>query len=107
MILELLNCPLAAIRVRAIHLLGLSLSTADGNQLDNKYVLQFEALWGFQTMSENLSHHDDDNESVLDAILNLMYWRRGYGSPSHIYTSSKPRPQRLSAINEVSMSKLY
>lgn len=95
-LIELLDNSLPAIRVHAIHLLGMSLSAFDGVQIDNKVVIQFETMQGFQCVAENLSKHPLDNESVLDALLNLMFWRRSGNRQGH-----SQNPPKLSSIDEV------
>ena len=73
--LELLNCSHVAIKVRAIHFLGLSLSGNNG-EIDPRQVLQFEKIQGFNTVATKLSDFIGDSEAITESLLSLFFWRR-------------------------------
>ena len=77
-----------------MHLLGYSLSTADGevrhfyqlslsltphvDQLDARAVMQFDRIQGFGCVAAKLPcNHFGDSEIIIERLLSLFFWRRG------------------------------
>jgi hypothetical protein len=74
-IFDLLSCPHVAIKLRAIHFLGLSLSGQHG-EIDSRQVLQFEKIHGFASLASRLSDYSGDTEALTEGLFSLFFWRR-------------------------------
>jgi hypothetical protein len=104
-IFDLLSCPHVAIKVRAIHFLGLSLSGQHG-EIDPRQVLQFEKIQGFASLAARVSEHSGgDTEALTEGLLSLFFWRRAVRVGGAIDSGGVPSAQNplfgLDVIDEV------
>jgi hypothetical protein len=101
-ILDLLNCSHVAIKVRAIHFLGLSLSGNNG-EIDPRQVIQFEKVQGFMALAAKFANFSGDSDAITEALLSLFFWRRlvRTGGDESRLPDQTPRFNKLDVIDEV------